>query len=130
MYSNTPIQLCKYHFLISLLRGYCYSDLMLKICIYIPESHLETVKLALFDAGAGKIGHYDRCCWQVAGQGQFRPLDGSDPYIGEQGVVENVIEYKVEMVCDDKYIKQVIVAMKEAHPYEEPAYDVIKLEAV
>lgn len=100
---------------------------MLKLCIFIPESHLEQVKKAVFEAGAGKIGNYDRCCWQAAGQGQFRALAGSQPFLGEQGKTEVVTEYKVEMVCDENKIKQVISALKQAHPYEEPAYDVISL---
>ena len=100
---------------------------MYKPCVYIPESHLEQVKTALFEAGAGKIGDYDSCSWQVLGQGQFRPLAGSQPYIGQQGVVETVSEYKVEMVCEDRLIKTVIKVLKEAHPYEEPAFDVWQL---
>jgi hypothetical protein len=86
----------------------------------------------LFAAGAGRIGNYDSCCWQVAGEGQFRALEGSAPYIGsvengQKGIVETVKEYKVELVCDDKSIKQAIAAMKKAHPYETPAYDVWRL---
>jgi len=100
-----------------------------KLCVYIPETHLKEVKDALFQAGAGKIGDYDSCCWQVKGNGQFRPLDGSKPYLGQQGEVETVVEYKVELVCEDDLIQPVVQAMKQAHPYEEPAYDVIKLES-
>ena len=101
---------------------------MYKICVYIPETHLQQVKEALFAAGAGRIGNYDSCCWQVLGEGQFRALEGSDPYIGQKGKVERVKEYKVELVCDDFRIKAAIAAMKQAHPYETPAYDVWKLE--
>ena len=103
---------------------------MYKLCFYVPESHLEIVKSAVFAAGAGRIGNYDQCCWQALGQGQFRPLEGSDPYLGEQDRVEIVSEYKVEMVCDGACIKDAIAALKEAHPYEEPAYDVWKLEKI
>jgi len=103
---------------------------MYKISVFIPETHLESVKTALFDAGAGRIGDYDRCAWQCLGQGQFRPLQNSQPFIGQQGEVETVKEYKVEMVCEDKRIKTVIAALKQAHPYEEPAYDVWKLESL
>ena len=63
---------------------------MYKICVYVPEKHVETVKRALFDAGAGRIGNYDSCCWQTDGIGQFRPLAGSNPAIGSQNVVEQV----------------------------------------
>lgn len=101
---------------------------MYKLCFYVPESHLESVKRACFDAGAGRIGDYDSCAWQVLGQGQFRPLQGSSPFIGEQGRVEQVAEYKVEMVCEDARIRDAVAAMRAAHPYEEPAYDVWRLE--
>jgi len=101
---------------------------MYKLCFFVPETDVELVKTAVFDAGAGRIGDYDRCCWQVLGQGQFRPLPGSQPHIGEQGSVETVLEYKVEMVCDDRLITAAIDALKQAHPYEEPAFEVWKLE--
>jgi len=96
---------------------------MYKLCVYIPLSHLEQVKKALFEAGAGKIGYYDNCCWQTQGKGQFRPLINSQPYIGQTGKVETVDEVKVELVVEDALIKEVIASMKLAHPYEEPAYD-------
>lgn len=86
------------------------------------------VKQALFEAGAGKIGNYDSCCWQTLGTGQFRALEGSEPFLGQQGVVEQVEEYKLEMVCDDQFIKAVLTALRAAHPYEEPAFDLVKLE--
>lgn len=98
---------------------------MYKLCFYVPESHLEAVKTAVFAAGAGSIGDYDSCCWQVAGQGQFRPLAGSDPFIGAAGAVETVAEYRVEMVCAQAHIRAAVQAMRDAHPYEEPAWDVV-----
>ena len=101
---------------------------MYKLCFFVPESHLEVVKSSLFAAGAGKIGDYDSCCWQVLGEGQFRPLEGSNPYLGQQGAVERVAEYRVEMVCADELIRAAVAALKSAHPYEEPAYDVWRLE--
>lgn len=100
---------------------------MYKLCFYVPASHLEPVKSAAFGAGAGRIGDYDSCCWQVLGQGQFRPLEGSAPYIGQQGRVEEVDEYRVEMVCDQSHIRRAVEAMLAAHPYEEPAWDVVAL---
>jgi len=100
---------------------------MLKLTFYVPESHLEPVKQAVFEAGAGRIGDYDSCCWQVAGQGQFRPLDGANPFIGSQGALETVSEYRVEMICTEPCIEAVIQALKASHPYEEPAYDVVAL---
>ncbi len=99
-----------------------------KLSFYVPESHLQAVKTAVFSAGAGRIGSYDSCCWQVAGQGQFRPLQGSRPFLGQQGQLESVAEYKLEMLCDEACIRQVLQALKAAHPYEEPAFDVIRVE--
>ncbi len=103
---------------------------MYKLCVFIPEEQLESVKSAMFAAGAGKIGNYDSCCWQTPGMGQFRPLDNSQPYIGQTGVIETVQEYKVELVVEDTLINEVVCAMKNAHPYEEPAYDAWKLADV
>ncbi len=100
---------------------------MYKLCFYVPAEHLESVKNAVFDAGAGRIGDYDRCCWQVAGTGQFRPLEGSDPFIGATGELERVPEYRVEMVCAPEYIAAAVSALQSAHPYEEPAWDVVAL---
>jgi hypothetical protein len=101
---------------------------MFKICVFVPEDAAEQVKQAMFEAGAGKIGDYDCCCWQTSGKGQFRPLQGSSPFIGEQDRIETVAELRIEMVCAYQFIKQTIAAMKSSHPYEEPAYDVWKLE--
>ncbi|PIE20748.1 MAG: NGG1p interacting factor NIF3 [Neptuniibacter caesariensis] len=102
---------------------------MYKLSFFVPEANLEAVKSAVFATGAGKIGNYDRCCWSVLGTGQFRALPGSNPHVGEQNVVEQVAEWKVELVCSDELIHQAVLAMKQAHPYEEPAYDVWKLES-
>ncbi|QFU75500.1 NGG1p interacting factor NIF3 [Halioglobus maricola] len=100
---------------------------MYKLAFYVPESHLESVKAAAFAAGAGRIGDYDHCCWQVLGEGQFRPLQGANPFIGEQGAVEKVAEYRVEMVCADDCARAAVEAMVAAHPYEEPAWDLIAM---
>ena len=101
---------------------------MYKLVIFIPESHLQPVKSALFAAGAGKIGDYDQCSWQVLGEGQFRPLAGSDAYIGQTGQLERVAEYRLETVVDDRHIEAVVSALYGAHPYEEPAYDCWRVE--
>lgn len=100
---------------------------LFKLCFYVPESHVEQVKTAVFEAGAGRVGNYDCCAWQTLGQGQFRPLDGSDPFIGQQGAIERVPEYRVEMVCAESELPAALEALKLAHPYEEPAYDVWRL---
>jgi len=99
------------------------------IVVYVPTSHLEVVKAAMFAAGAGHIGNYDACCWQTLGQGQFRPLAGSQPHSGQQDQIETVAEYRVEMVCADNVLKQVVKALKQAHPYEQPAYITLKATA-
>lgn len=100
---------------------------MYKVTFYVPESHLDKVKTAMFNAGGGHIGNYDSCCWQVKGQGQFRPLNGSNPYIGNKNTVQSVEEFRVEMVVKEESIVKVIEALKNAHPYETPAFDVISL---
>jgi len=100
---------------------------MYKIGFYVPETHLEMVKNALFTAGAGKIGHYDCCAWQVKGQGQFRALEGSNPFLGSINEVERVDEYRVELVCSDDRIHEAIQALRKSHPYEEPAYEVVQV---
>jgi hypothetical protein len=101
---------------------------LLKIEFYVPEEQLQQVKQAMFDAGAGKVGGYDSCAWQVLGQGQYKPGEGSNPFKGEQGSLETLREYKVEMVCVEEFMAEVVRAMKESHPYEEVAHSVIRIE--
>lgn len=79
---------------------------MFKLCFFVPDSHLESVKSALFEAGAGRIGLYDQCCWQVLGHGQFRPLPGSEPHLGSTGALECLEEWKVELVVEAHRIQQ------------------------
>lgn len=97
---------------------------MYKFIGYIPEAHLESVKTALFDAGAGQLGDYSHCSWQVLGLGQFKPLKGANPAIGEIDKVEYVSEWRVETVVPNERLSAVIEAYKQAHPYEVPAYEV------
>lgn len=99
-----------------------------KLCFYVPEDHAEAVKTAVFQAGAGRIGNYDCCSFQVRGWGQFRPLDGSNPFIGDQGEIETVDEFRVEMICAEEHLRAALSALRLAHPYEEPAIDLWKLE--
>jgi len=103
---------------------------MFSITVYVPEASLDVVKQAMFAAGAGRIGNYDLCCWQVRGEGQFRPLPGSQPAEGVTGSVTQLPEYRLEMVCEDAVLTDVISAMRAAHPYEQPAYHVIRMEPV
>lgn len=100
---------------------------MYQLTFYVPASHVDGVKDALFAAGAGRYNGYDRCAWQTLGQGQFRPLAGSRPHQGSIGNLETVAEYKVELICEADRIRQAIAALLEAHPYEQPAYAVYKI---
>lgn len=103
---------------------------MYKLCFFVPESHVDTVKEAVFVAGAGRVGNYDCCSWQTLGVGQFRPLAGSNPALGRHDRIEIVSEYKVECVCEADKVSAVIAALKNAHPYEEPAYEVYLLQTL
>lgn len=99
---------------------------MIHLIFYVPLTHAEKVKKAVFDAGAGRIGDYDQCSWETQGQGQFRPLKGASPYIGQINTLEKVEELKVELVCQEDLLSSVIQALKTAHPYETPAYFAFK----
>ncbi len=96
-----------------------------KVIVYIPKSYAESVKNALFENGAGQLGGYRRCSWETEGRGQFEPIAGSNPFIGAQGTVEHVEEIRLEIVCKKQYLKGALHAMLKAHPYEEPAYQVM-----
>lgn len=100
---------------------------MYKLVFFVPDTHVNAVKEAIFAAGAGKVGDYECCAWQVLGQGQFRPLKGATPHIGEVGQLELVPEWRVEVVLPREKLAKVLHVMKEAHPYEHPAFDVIQL---
>lgn len=99
---------------------------MIHISFYVPVIDAEKVKNAMFQAGGGKIGNYDSCAFESKGTGQFRPLPGSHPTIGSESKIERVEELKVEMVCEDHLVADVIAALKKSHPYETPAYHAIK----
>ncbi|WP_338521611.1 NGG1p interacting factor NIF3 [Candidatus Legionella polyplacis] len=103
-------------------------NLIYKIITYIPKNSVEKVKQALFSSGAGKLGNYTEVCWQCLGIGQFKPLKNANPTIGKINSLTYVKEYKVEMICKAKYIHNAIKTLKLVHPYEEPAYEIIKLE--
>lgn len=98
-----------------------------KIVFYVPEAEAEMVKEALFEAGAGGYELYDSCAWQTKGVGQFRPKDGSNPFIGSPGELERVPELRVETICDASHIRGALEALLAAHPYEEPAYEVLEI---
>jgi structural hemagglutinin/hemolysin toxin protein RtxA len=103
---------------------------MYHIAFYVPVTHAETVKQSMFATGAGKLGHYDRCSFETKGLGQFRGLEESQPFLGEKGKIERVEELKVEMICDEIYLSEAIKALKSSHPYETPAYYVIKMVGI
>jgi hypothetical protein len=102
--------------------------LIYKICFFVPESHLEVVKQSLFNAGAGKLGNYSCCSWQVLGEGQFKPIENSTPFIGETNKISTVKEYKVEVLCMKTKLNEAIEALLDAHPYEVPAFEVIEVK--
>jgi len=105
-----------------------YSEKLFKIAVYVPDSHAEVVRNALSEAGAGHIGNYSHCTFQTNGQGTFKPLEGTTPYIGSQNKLEFVEEIKIETIINEKKLAEVIDVMIAAHPYEEVAYDVFPLE--
>lgn len=101
---------------------------MKKICFTVPVDYCEQVKTAMYKAGAGQFEGYDLQCWQVLGQAEFRPLPGANPTIGVSGQLEKVPEFKVELFCEEKYLNEAVAAMKAAHPYEGPQFEVYTIE--
>lgn len=100
---------------------------LMKLACMIPEGYLEAVSEAVFAAGAGQIGHYGECGFTTAGTGTFKPLSGADPFIGSVGIRERVNEHRWEVVFPAWKESQVMAALRSAHPYEEIAYEVIRL---
>jgi dinuclear metal center YbgI/SA1388 family protein len=99
-----------------------------KWVIFVPPENADALRTAIFAAGAGQIGDYSHCGWSVTGTGQFLPEDGARPAIGSVGAVERVVEDRIEVVASIGVRHQVLAAMRAAHPYEEPAFDVVALE--
>ena len=97
---------------------------------YVPETHLEETKEAIFAVGAGRMCKYSDCAWQTKGMGQYRPEEGSNPYRGTQGILERTEDYKVEIICSEEVLSAAVNALMSVHPYECPAYGVIRLEEV
>lgn len=98
-----------------------------KLVWFVPEDALEVTRAAVFEAGGGRIGDYQRCSWYAAGTGTFFGGEGTTPALGESGREERVAEVRVETVVPEGRIRDVVVALRLAHPYEEPAYDVYPL---
>ncbi len=100
---------------------------MYKLVFFVPKSDLESVKEAVFATGAGKLGNYSHCSWECLGMGQFLPLKGSKPTVGVQDKLEKVEEYRVEILCAKNHVKSAIYALKDKHPYEEPAFELYQV---
>jgi len=101
-----------------------------KWVVYVPGEHAGAVREALFEAGAGHIGDYSHCCWSVEGIGQFLPHEGANPTIGSVGAIEQAPEQRIELVAPTRLRADVLAAMRGAHPYEEPAFNVLELAAM
>jgi dinuclear metal center YbgI/SA1388 family protein len=102
-------------------------DKFYKIVVFVPEEAVEQVRDAMAEAGAGRIGQYTHCSFRTLGTGSFVPLPAAQPYIGTHGELEEVEEYRLEMICAGSWLDQVIAEMLDKHPYDEVAYDVYEL---
>ncbi|MGB3231734.1 MAG: Nif3-like dinuclear metal center hexameric protein [Mycobacterium sp.] len=98
-----------------------------KWVVFVPPANADSVRAAMFAAGAGQIGDYSQCSWSVGGTGEFLPEDGATPAIGTVGTVERVTEDRIEMIAPVSRRAAVLTGLRGAHPYEEPAFDVIEL---
>jgi dinuclear metal center YbgI/SA1388 family protein len=101
---------------------------LFKLVVYVPATHLEDVRIAICTAGAGYIGNYADCSFRVRGTGTFRPGQDTNPFIGKTGQLEEVDEFRLETIIYERDLKQVLNSMHQAHPYEEVAYDLYRLE--
>ena len=99
-----------------------------KIVVYVPVTHTDIVLKALGEAGAGAIGNYSHCSFTTRGTGRFMPGAGTNPFIGQQGILEAVEEDRIETIIPRDRLKRVIEAMEAVHPYEEIAFDIYPLE--
>jgi len=100
---------------------------MYKLVFFVPSEDKEKVKDALFEAGAGRSGHYSLCSWECEGLGQFMPGEGSQPALGQVSELATVKEYRVEMLVPDELLIHCSEALRLSHPYEEPAFEFIKI---
>ena len=101
---------------------------LLKLVVFVPLLAVDKVREAMLNAGAGKIGNYDMCSYNMTGFGTFRACEGAEPYCGELGAIHKEDEVRVEVILPDYEKNKVLNAMIKAHPYEEPAYDIIQLQ--
>jgi dinuclear metal center YbgI/SA1388 family protein len=109
------------------LRGYAAKDAHYKLVTFVPESAMLAVSEALFDAGAGRIGDYTRCSFRTPGSGTFFGEEGASPVVGAPGRLETVAEIRIETLVPVGLVDAVVAALRSAHPYEEPAFDVVRL---
>ncbi|TYP77991.1 Nif3-like dinuclear metal center hexameric protein [Paenibacillus methanolicus] len=105
-----------------------HTDKLNKLVVFVPQDHHEQVLQALWKAGAGEIGNYSCCSFNIEGTGTFVPGDGTDPFIGEQGTLARVAEMRIETIVPQSVQKRVVQAMLKAHPYEEVAYDLYPMD--
>jgi len=105
-----------------------YTEQLYKLAVYVPITHVDAVRNALSNAGAGHIGNYSHCTFQTEGQGTFKPLEGTNPYIGTQEKLEYVDEVKIETILEQSKLNSIVQAMIKSHPYEEVAYDVYPMK--
>jgi hypothetical protein len=103
------------------------NDQRYKLVWFVPEEALDATRDAVFAAGAGRIGDYERCSWYTPGTGTFLGREGTDPAIGESGREERAAELRVETLVPGERVEPVVAALLEAHPYEEVAYDLYAL---
>jgi hypothetical protein len=101
-----------------------------KIVVFVPEADGERLRVAMGEAGAGRIGNYAHCSFTVRGIGRFQPLAGANPAVGQIGGAEEVVEERIEMLCADDRLRDGLAAIRPAHPYEEPAIDVYPLAEI
>ena len=101
-----------------------------KLVVFVPREALDAVREAVFAAGAGRIGDYERCSWYTEGTGTFLGGESTSPTVGERGREERVAELRLETVFPVERQDEVVAALREAHPYEEPAFDIYELVSV
>jgi len=104
------------------------SGVLRKLYCFVPKAHLVAFRDAIFASGAGEIGNYSDCSFSVAGHGTFRAGDNTDPFVGKIGALHTEAEIKVEIIFPEHLQTQVVKAVRQNHPYEEPAFDIVKLE--
>ena len=100
-----------------------------KLIVFVPEESADAVSSALFDAGAGRIGRYSRCSFRSKGSGTFFGEEGTKPAVGQSGRLESVDELRIEMVLPARSVSRAVAALEQSHPYEEPAFDLVRLAA-